>query len=271
MPRPDRHDEIEINFLDQGELTYLIGGKRVTVAARTVTLFWAAVPHQIVQFHDVTQYYVMTIPFGWFLQWGLPEDLQMQLIIGKVICDESDAETSRCDKLQFAQWHDDLLDTDDESRLNASREIVLLELKARLLRLARSHRQSPQVIRPDPESKRSQASANLGKAEVMACYIARNFKSRLPIKDIARCVDLHPDYAATLFRKTFGTTLNTLITRHRVAEAQRLLVTSDEQILNIALESGFDSLSRFNRAFKDITGTTPRSFRKRCRVPLTDC
>ncbi|QEG00464.1 Melibiose operon regulatory protein [Stieleria maiorica] len=64
-------------------------------------------------------------------------------------------------------------------------------------------------------------------------------------------------------------TLNTLITRHRVAETQRLLVTSDEQILNIALESGFDSLSRFNRAFKDVTGTKPRSFRKSCRVPIT--
>ena len=28
MQRPDRHDEIEINFLDRGTLTYLIGGER---------------------------------------------------------------------------------------------------------------------------------------------------------------------------------------------------------------------------------------------------
>ncbi|WP_419189508.1 helix-turn-helix transcriptional regulator [Stieleria marina] len=99
----------------------------------------------------------------------------------------------------------------------------------------------------------------------MACYIARNYKTRLPTKDLADSVDLHPDYAATLFRKTFGTTLNTLITRHRVAEAQRLLITSNEQIVNIAFASGFDSLSRFNRAFKQTTGTTPRSFRKACQ------
>ena len=54
MLRPDRHDEIEINFLDRGTLTYLIGGDRVTVQPRRVTAFWAAVPHQIVAFNKVS-------------------------------------------------------------------------------------------------------------------------------------------------------------------------------------------------------------------------
>lgn len=261
MPRPDRHDEIEINFLDQGTLTYLIGGSRITVEAGVLTLFWAAVPHQIIQFHDVTHYHVITIPFGRFLQWGLPENLQSQLIVGSVLSGDDDKATACRDRLLFAQWHNDLADNPDDSQ-----EIVLLELKARLLRLARSHRRRPAVPVTSDDQKVSGGSPNLEKAELMACYIARNFKSRLPIKDIAASVDLHPDYAATLFRKTFGTTLNTLTTRHRVAEAQRLLVTSTEQIVNIALASGFDSLSRFNRAFKQTTGMTPRAFRKECRA-----
>ena len=62
MPRPDRHDEIEINFLDRGSLTYLIGGQRVTVQARRVSAFWAAVPHQIVAFDNVNYYHVVTVP-----------------------------------------------------------------------------------------------------------------------------------------------------------------------------------------------------------------
>src|SRR5262245_22531768 len=73
MPRPDRHDEIEINFLDRGTLTYLFGGQRMTVEARRVTAFWAAVPHQIVGFDKLNYYHVVTVPFGWVLQWGLPE------------------------------------------------------------------------------------------------------------------------------------------------------------------------------------------------------
>ncbi|WDQ15156.1 helix-turn-helix domain-containing protein [Rhodopirellula sp. P2] len=260
MPRPDRHDEIEINFLDSGSLTYLIGGNRVTVEARSLTLFWAAVPHQIVEFRDVTHYYVITIPFGWFLQWGLPESLQTQLIVGSILSENSDEKTSARDSSLFEQWHDDLLKSPDEFR-----DIVLLELKARLLRLARSHLKNPVTSPGDRDANANQSSPNLAKAEVMACYIARNFKSRLQIKEIADCVDLHPDYASTLFRKTFGATLNGLITRHRVAEAQRLLVSSNDQIIDIAFAAGFDSLSRFNRAFKETTGMTPRGFRKECR------
>lgn len=261
MSRPDRHDEIEINFLDRGSLTYLIGGDRVTVESGALTLFWAAVPHQIVQFCDVSHYYVITIPFGWFLQWGLPEELQTKLITGSVVSSTPDDVSTDRDLKLFENWHSDL--SRNEGDLS---EIVLLELKARLLRLARSHHRRPVVSSSVGMPRSGQSSPNLEKAELMACYVARNFKSRLPIKEIAHSVDLHPDYAATLFRKTFGTTLVTLITRHRVAEAQRQLITSDEQIVNIALASGFESLSRFNRAFKETTGKTPRDFRKECRA-----
>jgi AraC-like DNA-binding protein len=256
MPRPDRHDEIEINFLDRGTLTYLIGGHRVTVHARRVSAFWAAVPHQVVAFDNVNYYYVVTVPFGWVLQWGLPERLMVSLTQGQIVADNNTTRAA-LDRQLFGQWHDDV-----EGRLNTNREIVVLELRARLLRLA----ESVADVNQTPPSSGINASpcqqTNLEKAESMACFVARNYTSRIQVKDIAACVDLHPDYAATLFRKTFGTTLNVLITRHRVAHAQRKLVTSDERVVHIAHDSGFDSLSRFNRAFKQIAGMTPRQYRK---------
>ena len=33
MPRPDRHNEIELNLLMAGSLTYLLGGQRTTIEA----------------------------------------------------------------------------------------------------------------------------------------------------------------------------------------------------------------------------------------------
>ena len=146
--------------------------------------------------------------------------------------------------------------------MRTHREIVVLELRARLLRLANSVEaldDSPGVA---DLGNGTRQQTNLEKAESMACFVARNYTSRIQVKDIASCVSLHPDYAATLFRKTFGTTLNVLITRHRIAHAQRQLITTTERIVNIAHDSGFDSLSRFNRAFKEIAGVTPRQYRK---------
>jgi AraC-like DNA-binding protein len=261
MPRPDRHDEIEINFLDRGTLTYLIGGERVTVQPRRVTAFWAAVPHQIVAFDRLNFYYVVTIPFGWVLQWGLPEHLMTALTQGQIVADTS-GDHAVFDRQMFQQWHDDV-----ERDSDSNREIVVLELRARLLRLAQSLQGPSEAEAADADASGPRQSTNLEKAEAMACFVARNYTSRIQIKDIAECVGLHPDYAATLFRKTFGTTLNVLITRHRVAHAQRKLVTSDERIVNIAQDSGFDSLSRFNRAFKQLAGMTPREYRQTLGQP----
>ena len=264
MPRPDRHDEIEINFLDQGTLTYLIGGQRVTVEARRVTAFWAAVPHQIVGFDKLNYYYVVTVPFGWVLQWGLPEHMLTSLTQGQIIADRRGTH-ARLDRPLFEQW---LRDVEDHS--DVKREIVVLELRARLLRLATSVETQRAAPVRSPAAPATRQQTNLEKAESMACFVARNYTSRIQIKDIAECVDLHPDYAATLFRKTFGTTLNVLITRHRIAHAQRQLVTSSERVLNIAHDSGFESLSRFNRAFKQLAGMTPRQYRKTLGQPVAN-
>jgi AraC family transcriptional regulator, melibiose operon regulatory protein len=255
MPRPDRHDEIEINFLDRGTLTYLMGGQRVTIQARRVSAFWAAVPHQIVGFDNVNYYYVVTVPFGWVLQWGLPEQLMVALTQGQIVADTKSTRPA-LDRQLFEQWHEDV-----EGR-RSTNHVVVLELRARLLRLAESVVDEDHAPAAVAGNSSPRQQTNLEKAESMACFVARNYTSRIQVKDIAECVGLHPDYAATLFRKTFGTTLNVLITRHRVAHAQRQLVTTDERVLDIAHDSGFDSLSRFNRAFKEIAGLTPRQYRK---------
>jgi AraC-like DNA-binding protein len=256
MPRPDRHDEIEINFLDRGTLTYLFGGQHITVEARQVTAFWAAVPHQIIGFDKLNFYYVVTVPFGWVLQWGLPEHMLTALTQGQVIADRRRAR-AQLDRQLFDQWH---RDSTSDSRIE--REVILLELRARLLRLAQFVQNKEAMPISPPQADGNHQQTNLEKAESMACFVARNYTSRIQIKDIGEYVGLHPDYAATLFRKTFGTTLNVLITRHRIAHAQRQLVATDERVVNIAQDSGFDSLSRFNRAFKQLTGMTPREFRK---------
>ena len=53
MPRPDRHNEVELNLLEGGSLTYLMWGQRVSVHGGRLAAFWAAIPHQIVDFGEV--------------------------------------------------------------------------------------------------------------------------------------------------------------------------------------------------------------------------
>lgn len=250
MPRADQHDEIELNYLTEGSLTYLMGGRRVLVPAQRLTVFWATVPHQIVEHEGDSPYFVATIPFAWFLKWAMPSQLHSRILHWEMVVDTARSEPER-ERFMFEQW---IHDVTDESLSPA----VALEIQARLLRLAR-YLTAPRL---EADSLQSAQLESQDKAEQMACHISRGYGQRLTIPQIAAQVDLHPDYAATLFKKTFGSTIVNFITRHRIAHAQRLLLSTDEQIIKIATDSGFDSLSRFNRAFKQHTGISPREYRK---------
>ena len=260
MSRPDRHNEVEINLLDEGSLTYLIWGRRVTVHAGRLVAFWAAIPHQIMDFRDVTFYYVVTLPLAWALNWGLPDRLVKALLNGQVV-EESRPNRSRLDQPMFAQWHDDL-----NSGSVDLQKVVLLELKARLLRLAQAA--GPLAAPAQPKKRKGVAVGrqDLTKVERMAAFVATNYTGRVRVADVGESVGLNPDYAASLFKKTFGVTLNSFLTEHRVMHAQRMLVTTDAKVLEVALDSGFNSLSRFNAAFKAICGCTPRQYRVNHRL-----
>ena len=250
MPRPDRHNEIEINLLRSGSLTYLLGGRRTTIAVGRVAAFWAAIPHQIVEFDCEDPYFVVTVPLSMFLAAGLEVSVVNRILEGELVVD---ADPDPCDDLKFQQWERDLVEEDATTR-----KAVRLEVQARLLRLARVVSKWPVTTLPEP---------TLSRADQLACYIARNYREPLTAERIASANGLHANYAMNLFRRAFGTTMGAFITQHRISHAQRLLATTDQSIVSIAYEAGFQSLSRFNEAFKAACGRPPRQYRKEQRQP----
>lgn len=56
---------------------------------------------------------------------------------------------------------------------------------------------------------------------------------------------------------------NQFLNHYRICEATQLIASSKDPIANIAMDVGFNSLSAFNKAFKEIHGKTPREFRAR--------
>ncbi len=96
----------------------------------------------------------------------------------------------------------------------------------------------------------------------MALFLSENFTQECSPEKTAEIVGVHPNYAMSLFQRAFGISMVVYVTQLRVAMAQKLLVTSSMEILDIAYECGFGSTSRFYTAFKAITGTTPHRYRR---------
>ena len=249
MRKPDRHNEIEINYFPEGGITYLFQGSKVTVPPKKLTVFWGLIPHQIIDFQNENSYYVCTVPFSQFLEWKLPAVFVDRLLKGEVLF-ETSKEHSNYDEFLFKNWLIDI-------NVNESAEVALLEIHARLGRMAIGNLSSNRKDNaPLPSKKISQV-------ERIAIFIAQNYFDPIKVSDIGQAVGLHPDHANSIFRKTFGSTLSEYITEERISHAQRKLVATDKSITDIVYDCGFNSISRFNAAFLKINGCTPREYRKR--------
>jgi len=255
MPRPDRHNEVELNLLGSGALTYLLGGQKVRIPGRRMAAFWAGIPHQIVHFEGTQPYYVMTLPLAWFLQWRLPETLTRPVLNGRIVMEPETARFT-ADQARFEAWVADLRRPTDERQ-----RVCQLEVEARLRRLASALKAGRRVGARGGRAAPVMGAGRLSRVEEMACFVAQHYAEPLTAGEIGRQVKLHPNYAMSLFRRTFGTTILKYVVQHRLSHAQRLLATTDDLILDVALGSGFGSLSRFNEAFKGAFGCTPREYR----------
>jgi AraC-like DNA-binding protein len=248
MARPHLHQEIELNYLPAGTLTYLAGGRIVRVPAKRLAFFWAAAPHQVIAVEEAPRFYWFTVPFAWVLQWKLAEEFMEALLHGRFIVDE---ETAPDDEAAFARWHDDLASKHPE-RLR----IAQLEMEARVRRLLL--RTSQKV---SPRTRKSGGPATA--VQAIAEFIARHYTQPLTVAEIVAPTGLHPNYAMTLFRETCGLSILDYLIEHRLFHARRLLATTDMKVLEVAMESGFGSLSRFNEAFSRANGCPPRAYRRK--------
>jgi AraC family transcriptional regulator, melibiose operon regulatory protein len=248
MAQAHRHNDLELNLVERGSLTYRFGGGRQTVVAGELLIFWAAMPHQAVASEPETSMWWVTLPLALFLRWRLPGGLAEPLLRGTPLR-EPDPSWAAADQAALRRWHADLQRAEGEDRA-----VVMLELEARLRRLARRL--------PGEATGQEGGAGATSKAEAMAQLIAERYAEPLRVEQIAAAVALHPHYAMQIFRRSFGVSIGTYLTQQRIAHAQRLLATSEQSILAIAYEAGFASASRFYAAFQAHCGLTPRAYRQ---------
>lgn len=193
---------------------------------------------------------MLTIPLETFLAWKLPQPFTQALLFGDLVLDD-DRENMLYNHTLFQRWYADL---DGERSL-----LALMEIEARLWRLALATRQS----RGHDQLQPLHAAHN--KASQMAKFIVDAYAEPLTVEAISASVGLHPNYAMQLFKRIFGLSLLEYVIQYRVAQAQRLLATTEENVLTIAIQAGFGSSSNFYMAFKKYCGQSPNAYRAALR------
>lgn len=93
-------------------------------------------------------------------------------------------------------------------------------------------------------------------------YISKNLAGDLSRDNIAKYMNMNPDYLSFLFHSKFNETLTTYITRARIDLAKYYLKSSNHSIEEISEMAGFSDQTYFIRKFKQMTGLSPRKWKE---------
>jgi AraC-like DNA-binding protein len=86
----------------------------------------------------------------------------------------------------------------------------------------------------------------------------------LTLGKLAKLVSLKPHLLSQIINEQMGYNFNDFINFYRIEDARKMLTDPEMQnytIASIAYDSGFNTLSAFNAAFKKFTRLTPSQFR----------
>jgi transcriptional regulator GlxA family with amidase domain len=84
-----------------------------------------------------------------------------------------------------------------------------------------------------------------------------------PVERLAEVSGVSHAHFARSFKDAFGVPPHRYLLTRRIERAKALLRDSDMPIIEIAFQTGWNSLGTFGRVFRDITGESPRELRTR--------
>ena len=260
MAMPHWHAQVEVNYVMRGTVHYRMSDHEFRLSAGEMCLFWGGQPHQMDESSDDSLYAGAHLPLVYFFRLRLPISISSRLMKGETLLTSA---TDAADNENFTRWHR-YANSGDPAKAQHAVDELLLRIERIALEPYSMTSQAAISLEgdhPHPHSSRSVAR--------MCDFIAANFLDDIDTVDIARAADLHPKYAMNLFKRSTGMTLSKYVTLLRLSRAQAMLMSDGANVLQVAMDSGFGSISAFNKSFRHIAGMSPSNFRRDIRLVTT--
>ena len=97
-------------------------------------------------------------------------------------------------------------------------------------------------------------------------YIQQRLERTLRVKELAEQVSLSVSHFCRAFRESFGASPHLHLTRLRVERAQRLMLTTQDPLNQIALACGMADQAHLSKLFRRAVGEPPNTWRRRNRT-----
>lgn len=231
---PHLHRDLEFLLMLEGEMEVIVGGRTETAQAGDLAL---VLSNQIHAYHTQQHSKVLVCPFS-----GSYVREFVRLTEGfegiKSVFPSDPALAGYLESCYLKKEYPDRL-----------------TLKATLYAICAKYLQCVQL-------KETKGANDLLLNKLLA-YVEDHYRDNITIKSAARDIGYDENYLSRYFHATVGMNFRRYINQYRIEYACHFMSAGGRKIADIAMESGFQNIRSFNRAFLDSTGITPSEYIKR--------
>ena len=94
-------------------------------------------------------------------------------------------------------------------------------------------------------------------------YVMKNFREKITLHEVAALANMTPSSFSRYFKTHANKTFSEFLTEIRIGYSCKLLIEKEMNIAQACYDSGFNTLSNFNRQFKSFTEYSPMAYRNK--------
>jgi len=234
------HNSYELLFLINGNKIILFNDSYQELHSGDIVLFSPNEPHKSLGKHS---YEWICLNFsGEYLRRFFKPDAEKALISifkNRIIHTNDDQFTELC--RMFSILYDNYVNKSD---------MLFMDISGLLMYISKINELVPKKT---PVNKKLSEAIN---------YISENYSYDISIENIADNCNISKTWLCSLFKNELETTPLKFLCNMRILHACDILLTTNMNVTEIAINCGFSSTSHFGRMFKMITGQSPSEFRQ---------
>ncbi|MBC2592879.1 helix-turn-helix transcriptional regulator [Ruficoccus amylovorans] len=249
------HPEVELVWIERGQGILHAGHALTTYGPGQLVLMGANLPHAYNSHPNQRNGARWTVlhfrPTLWGEDfWSLPENIRIRDFLARAGC-------GYVFTGEIAQAGGELLQRIEKHRPGDMPLARLLDLLEHLARDKDAYRLNPQ---PVGGGRSRQNDPRL--RGVLSRMEQEADNPDLTQAQVAQWAGMSPQAFCRYFQRLTGRKFQHHLNELRITRACACLLGTEKTIAEVAFECGFNSLSNFNRRFREFTGHTPRNYRK---------
>lgn len=254
------HEQVEIIYLEQGQLNLKIGDEEFLGHKGDLFFVSPRELHFMSSNGGATGYYTLIFPLE-FVSFQTMDDLETKLLA-----------PLRSNQLLFPKTiKDSHLKKELLTHIRAIVEInrPRHHLKPEEINLSEFHMETRiqlirilQKLNSNNQFIKASVGENDQKQRQLLAYIQEHFTEKISLEMMAREFHMSEKYISRYFVQHFHLTFSNYVQHLRLVHAKNLLETTNENVTDIALQSGFYNVSYFIRSFKKAYDISPLQYRK---------